>query len=171
MEKQQKNVYPNQPQSVNYNMMNHMHLQQQHQPQPFYQNHVAAAVPQMQPMYYASAPPYQPQPQHFMMGPPPAYSNAATSPYPTGYCPPPAYQPPIFHNVAGTVPMSVAPQTAVFDAGARFNGKGPVSIPPPPPGYLPSAAQAAVMQGQTVVVDKKKNNFFTGGKGAGYTFW
>lgn len=40
-------------------------------------------------------------------------------------------------------------QTAIFDAGARFNGKAPV-IPPAPPGYLPNAAQVAAMQGQQV---------------------
>lgn len=43
-------------------------------------------------------------------------------------------------------------QTATFDAGARFGGKGggSISIPPPPPGYMPTAAQAAAMSGQAV---------------------
>lgn len=41
-------------------------------------------------------------------------------------------------------------QTALYDAGARFNGKNQQVIPPPPPGYLPNAAQVAAMQGQTV---------------------
>lgn len=84
-----------------------------------------AAVPQMQPMYYATSA-YQPHPQapppqqHFIMGPPPAYSNTAANPYPTGYCPPPAYQPPIFHhNIAApssyTVPMTAAPQVSTVN--------------------------------------------------------
>lgn len=87
--------------------------------------------------------------QHFMMGPPPAYSNTAPS-----YSIPQ----PMFHNMATAgIPtgysVPITPQTAIYDAGARFNGKGPVTIPPPPPGYLPNAAQVAAMQGQTV---KKK---------------
>lgn len=93
---------------------------------PSVQNPIGAAVPQMQPMYYAAASsPYpahhqmQPQ-QHFMVGPPPAYSNTTAPQYPTGYCPPPAYQAPIYHNVAAApaqvppnaykVPMSAGPQ-------------------------------------------------------------
>lgn len=65
---------------------------------------------------------------------------------------------------------AVAPVTAVFDSGARFNG-GSITVPPPPPGYLPTQAQVAAMNGQSVHVQKDKNNFFTGGKGAGFTFW
>lgn len=122
----------------------------------------AGPMPQMQAMYFAapSVPATYPQPmpaqtqQAFMMGPPPAYSNTSAPTYPTGYCPPPAYQPPMFHNVAAAAPPAgysmAGPQTAVFDAGARFNGKGPVNIPPPPPGYMPNAAQVAAMQGQSV---------------------
>lgn len=189
MDKQQKNVYPNQ-QSVNYNMMSPLHLPQapqhhQHaaQPQHFYQ-----IPPVQQPLYYAASaqtyPPHHVAPQHFMMPPPPysstapQYSIIPVAPITTAHQPPDTTAgmrlPTVFHNVAAappagyTVPM--APQTAIFDAGARFNGKSPV-IPPPPPGYLPNAAQVAAMQGQPVIVEKKKNNFFTGGKGAGYTFW
>lgn len=86
----------------------------------------------MQPMYYATSA-YQPHPQapppqqHFIMGPPPAYSNTAASPYPTGYCPPPAYQPPIFHNVHNvaapssyTVPMTAAPQVSIDNNLSKF---------------------------------------------------
>lgn len=56
-----------------------------------------------------------------------------------------------------------------FDAGARFTGA--VHIPPPPPGHLPNAAQLAVMQGQKVIIGQKKASKFSGGSGAGYTFW
>lgn len=59
-----------------------------------------------------------------------------------------------------------------FEAGARFGpGGGQPVIPPPPPGYAPNHVQIAALQGQSVVMDKKKNNFFSGGKGAGSTFW
>lgn len=96
------------------------------------QNPIGAAVPQMQPMYYAAASsPYpthaqMPPQQHFMVGPPPAYSNTTAPQYPTGYCPPPAYQAPIFHNVNVTaapaqvppngykVPMSAGPQVRFY---------------------------------------------------------
>lgn len=47
--------------------------------------------------------------------------------------------------------MLCVQQTAIYDAGARFNGKAPV-IPPPPPGYLANAAQVAAMQGQPVII-------------------
>ncbi|XP_055311246.1 DAZ-associated protein 2 isoform X2 [Sitodiplosis mosellana] len=185
MDKQQKNVYPNQ-QSVNYNMMNPLHLPTapQHHPHAAQPQHFYQIPPVQQPLYYAaSAQSYQPHPvapQHFMMPPPPYSSIAPTSTAPSylllqqpndstaGMRPPP-----MFHNVAAAPPgysVPMAPQTAIFDAGARFNGKSPV-IPPPPPGYLPNAAQVAAMSGQQVIVEKKKNNFFTGGKGAGYTFW
>lgn len=92
----------------------------------FAQNPIAAGVPQMQPMYYAAASPQypahaqMPPQQHFMVGPPPAYSNTTAPQYPTGYCPPPAYQAPIFHNVTAApaqvppngykVPMTAVPQ-------------------------------------------------------------
>lgn len=98
---------------------------------------------QMQPQYY---PPQQPVPAQ------PAYpmtSPFQSQPYPGG---------------------QLAPVTAVFDAGARFHN-GQITVPPPPPGYMPTQAQAAAMQGQTVHVQKDKNGFFTGGKGAGFTFW
>lgn len=77
----------------------------------------------MQPMYYAAAsPPYpghaqMPPQQHFIVGPPPAYSNTTAPQYPTGYCPPPAYQAPIFQNVTAApsqVPMSAGPQVSPF---------------------------------------------------------
>lgn len=48
---------------------------------------------------------------------------------------------------------------AIFDAGARFNGKAPV-IPPPPPGYLPNAAQVAAMQGQAVSVTRPSPHLY-----------
>lgn len=184
MDKQQKNVYPQQ--SVNYNMMNPLHLQQAPQPHPhaaqpqhFYQ------IPQVQqPLYYAAS--AQTYPQHFMMPPPPYSSTSPSYNMVIPVAPLTAHQhqaadttagmrpPPMFHNVATAPPIGytvpMAPQTAIFDAGARFNGKAPV-IPPPPPGYLANAAQVAAMQGQPVIVEKKKNNFFTGGKGGGYTFW
>ncbi|XP_031641253.1 DAZ-associated protein 2 [Contarinia nasturtii] len=185
MDKQQKNVYPNQ-QSVNYNMMNPLHLPtapQHHphagQPPQFYQ------IPSMQqPLYYAASPqtysPHPVAPQHFMMPPPPYSSTPQSYSIIPVAAPITAHQtndttgmrpPHMFHNVAAAPPgYTMAPQTAIFDAGARFNGKAPV-IPPPAPGYLPNAAQVAAMQGQPVIVEKKKNNFFTGGKGGGYTFW
>jgi len=60
-----------------------------------------------------------------------------------------------------------------FDAGARFDGNSGQNIPPPPPGCAPNAAQAAMQSGQfgSVAVTQKKENYFTGGKGAGTTFW
>lgn len=54
--------------------------------------------------------------------------------------------------------MSQLQAAAIFDAGARFNGKAPV-IPPPPPGYLPNAAQVAAMQGQAVCVTRPSPHF------------
>lgn len=43
-------------------------------------------------------------------------------------------------------------QRAIYDDGARFNGKGAgsMTVPPPPPGYAPTPAQIAAMQGQPV---------------------
>lgn len=92
------------------------------------QNPIGAGVPQMQPLYYAAATsPYpahaqMPPQQHFIVGPPPAYSNTTAPQYPTGYCPPPAYQAPMFHNVTAAqaqvpptgykVPMSAGPQVS-----------------------------------------------------------
>lgn len=115
---------------------------------------------------------HQQQLHQQQVGPPPSYGGGPQ--YPTGYCPPPAYQAPVpvqhhqpLYNHVGPI------QKATYDAGARFGGKGgaSMSIPPPPPGYAPNAAQIAAMKGQTVAVDKEKANFFTGGKGAGATFW
>lgn len=63
-------------------------------------------------------------------------------------------------------------QHGVYAAGARFGpGAGAPIVPPPPPGYAPNPAQQAAMQGQHVVMTKKENDFFSGGKGAGYTFF
>ena len=106
------------------------------------------------------------QPQYFPTGP--------LSPYPHGGHPqgfpqqPPAPPQPGYYP--GQV-APVAPVTAVFDSGARFNKNGPITVPPPPPGYMPTPAQAAAMNGQSVHVQKEKNGFFSGGKGAGFTFW
>jgi len=70
-------------------------------------------------------------------------------------------------NVLQSVPVP-----AMFDAGARFNKAGStVNVPPPPPGYAPNAAQIASMNGQPVALEKQKGSFWTGGKGAGTTFW
>lgn len=95
------------------------------------------------------------------MRPPPMFHNVATAP--TGYTVPMGHQVCItshcilillfvfFLNKKNRFVLfsSIPIQTAIFDAGARFNGKAPV-IPPPPPGYLPNAAQVAAMQGQSV---------------------
>ncbi|GAB0099883.1 hypothetical protein DMENIID0001_157750 [Sergentomyia squamirostris] len=107
------------------------------------------------------APPYAPQQVPGAIYPPfgaPATFQAVPGPPPPGI---PAY------------PQQTMPQMALFDPGARFSaqGGGSFSVPPPPPGYAPTAAQLAAMQGQPVQVQKPKNNFFTGGKGAGFTFW
>jgi len=59
-----------------------------------------------------------------------------------------------------------------FDAGARFDGKTPASIPPPPPGCMPNAAQAATQQGHNVVVNQKKGNWMTdNGSDGGMVIW
>lgn len=56
---------------------------------PMYYNHPSAT-------YQQQIHPAQTQ-MPFMLGPPPAYSNTTTQSYPTGYCPPPAYQTPIYN--------------------------------------------------------------------------
>jgi len=159
--------------------------------QPIY--HPSYPIPQQQPpqMLYRSAPPpsytmvqqptyvqgapmlppnYIYPPHAFPQGPPPSYGVPQ---YPTGYCPAPPYQRQIQPMQQHVMYSDPTMQKAVFDAGARFNGKGgaSMSIPPPPPGYLPNAAQIAAMQGQTVMMEKKEENFFSGGKGGGFTFW
>lgn len=130
------------------------------------------------------------QPQ-MQQGPPPPYSYGYP-PHIPNVGPPTSY----YQNIApqpGQMPMAyplypgqphpMAPSgvqvpgagyipCGTFESGARFGaGGGQPIIPPPPPGYAPNAVQIAAMQGQPVVMDKKKNNFFTGGKGAGSTFW
>jgi len=59
-----------------------------------------------------------------------------------------------------------------FDAGARFDGRTPASIPPPPPGCMPNAAQVATQQGHNVVVNQKKGNWMTdNGSDGGMVIW
>lgn len=152
---------------------------------PAHHGFYAAAPHQQQAVYYqqqAHQPPHMPhphqQPQHphqspIHIGPPPSYGGGPQ--YPTGYCPPPAYQAPIsvqhiqpIYNHAGPIQVKCEHvnklrksiliqiyqilQKGIYDSGARFNGKGggTMSIPPPPPGYAPNAAQMAAMKGQPV---------------------
>lgn len=146
-------------------------------PQHLQQQQAAAAA-----VYYqqqAHQPPHMPHhPQHqpsVHIGPPPSYGGGPQ--YPTGYCPPPAYQAPVsvqhiqpIYNHAGPIQVRTAQikwdssshkycysfsQKGIYDSGARFNGKGggSMSIPPPPPGYAPNAAQMAAMKGQPVSVN------------------
>ncbi|XP_037041152.1 DAZ-associated protein 2 [Bradysia coprophila] len=153
----------------------------QQAPQMLYRPHSApppSYTMVQQPSYVQSAPMLPPTlpnyiypPQvAFQQGPPPSYGVPQ---YPTGYCPAPPYQRQIQPMQQHVMYSDPTMQKAVFDAGARFNGKGgaSMSVPPPPPGYLPNAAQIAAMQGQTVMMEKKEENFFTGGKGGGVTFW
>lgn len=148
----------------------------------------------------ANAPPgpYPGMPmQGYQQGPPPPpYGNygypmnIVPGGQPQHQGPPPSYYPPMPTGQPGMPPMNygqypqmnpnMPPQnmpgsyahSGLFDSGARFGpGSGQAIIPPPPPGYAPNPAQIAAMQGQPVIMDKKKNNFFSGGKGAGSTFW
>lgn len=118
------------------------------------------------PPYSYGYPPHIPNP-----GPPPSYYQNMAHPgqMPMAY---PVY-PGQMHPMTGGVPVQGGYMpNGNFEAGARFGpGGGQPVIPPPPPGYAPNPVQIAAMQGQPVVMDKKKNNFFSGGKGAGSTFW
>ncbi|XP_071492992.1 uncharacterized protein [Diadema antillarum] len=97
---------------------------------------------------------------------PPPYSATAPPPGPATYNPgyPVAAAPP------PRQPQSVLVQGG-FDAGARFDGRTPPSIPPPPPGCAPNAAQMASQHGQNVVVTQRPSNWMTGGSDGGYTMW
>lgn len=83
---------------------------------------MAGPLPQV-PMYYShpSSATYQQQihpsqQMPFMMGPPPEYMNTPNQTYPTGYCPPPAYQPPIYNAPqAGYTMTSAAPQVTIIE--------------------------------------------------------
>ena len=63
-----------------------------------------------------------------------------------------------------------------YDDGARFDIASQ-NLPPPPPGILPTSSQVAAAQGLAPLqqpIRRKRNkakDFFTGGSGAGYTFW
>lgn len=126
---------------------------------------------------YPGYPQAMPQPQYYPPQMPPKEQGHGLPPYPpqgqfggpgtSAY--PQQPQQPTMPNPGYFGP--VAPVTAVFDAGARYNANGSITVPPPPPGYMPTAAQAAAMSGQSVHVQKEKNGFFSGGKGAGFTFW
>ncbi|XP_055700738.1 DAZ-associated protein 2 [Phlebotomus papatasi] len=124
-------------------------------------------------------PPVYPAHSGAFAGVPPGMAAPSYAPHqvPGAIYPPPFAAPPTFQVQpvpAGPPPafaQQTVPQVALFDPGARFSAGGSFSVPPPPPGYGPTAAQLAAMQGQPVQVQKPKNNFFTGGKGAGFTFW
>ncbi|KAJ8035855.1 DAZ-associated protein 2 [Holothuria leucospilota] len=58
-----------------------------------------------------------------------------------------------------------------FDAGARFDGNAPPSIPPPPPGIAPNAAQMAAASGANVHITQQQGDWMTGGSDGGYTVW
>ncbi|XP_059620245.1 DAZ-associated protein 2-like [Phlebotomus argentipes] len=120
--------------------------------------------------------PVYPAPQGAFASVPPGMPAYAPQQVPGAIYQPPFAAPPTFQPVPAGPPPGIPafaqqPQVALFDPGARFGAQGSFSVPPPPPGYAPSAAQMAAMQGQPVQVQKPKNNFFTGGKGAGFTFW
>lgn len=149
-------------------------MHNQNFPPPSYDQAMGSHQPMYPPMNQNPGYGYQPQPGFAPQQPPPFVPQAQYHPYPPG----PSHVPqgyPQPHPGQPQPPPShfglVAPVTAVFDSGARFNKNGPVTVPPPPPGYMPNQAQVAAMNGQSVHVQKGKNNFFTGGKGAGATFW
>merc|ERR1712168_1197187 len=138
-----------------------------------------AAYPQQQ----QAPPPMMGQP-----GAPPAYSQYPAPQQPPMYYPNqqppqmypgafnPMHQPQAYYQPHPQGAPAAGPSTVIvnngFDAGARFDGKTPASIPPPPPGCMPNAAQVATQQGHNVVVNQKKGNWMTdNGSDGGMVIW
>ena len=117
-----------------------------------------------------------PQPQYAQQ-PPMYYPNQQPPQMYGGYNPGAQvmHQPQAYYQQHPQGPAA-GPSTVIvkngFDAGARFDGNTPASIPPPPPGCMANAAQVAQQQGHNVVVNQKKGNWMTdNGSDGGMVIW